>query len=82
MDKERREQIDKAFTDYVRQSPSCNNYEYLAFIAGAEWADNTMIERAVDFLVHNMASGEYIGVNDIIMKAEFIQRFKRQMKGE
>ena len=28
-----------------------------AFEAGAKWADETMIERAVNWLVHNMASG-------------------------
>lgn len=51
-----------------------------AFIVGAKWADETMIERAVNWLVHNMASGEYIGLHDIIMKPDFIEKFRKAMK--
>jgi mannosyltransferase OCH1-like enzyme len=53
-----------------------------AFESGAKWADETMIERAVNWLVHNMASGEYLGLYDTIIKPDFITKFKKAMKGE
>lgn len=52
------------------------------FIEGAKWADKTMIERAVNWLVHNMASGEYLGLHDTIIKPDFLAKFKKAMKGE
>ena len=54
----------------------------VGFIEGAKWADETMIERAVNWLVHNMASGEYLGLHDTIIKPDFISKFKKAMKGE
>ena len=39
-----------------------------------------MVERAVNWLVHNMASGEYIGLHDIIIKSDFIEKFRKAMK--
>ena len=61
---------------------SYNGDEFSSFIQGAEWADETMIERAVNWLVHNMASGEYLGFHDTIIKPDFITKFKKAMKGE
>ena len=52
------------------------------FDDGVKWADKTMIERAVNWLVHNMASGEYLGLYDTIIKPDFIAKFKKAMKGE
>lgn len=52
----------------------------VGFIEGAKWADETMIERAVNWLVHNMASGEYIGLHDIIIKSDFIEKFRKAIK--
>ena len=52
------------------------------FDDGVKWADETMIERAVNWLVHNMASGEYLGLHDTIIKPDFITKFKKAMKGE
>ena len=52
------------------------------FDDGVKWADETMIERAVNWLVHNMASGEYLGLHDTIIKPDFIAKFKKAMKGE
>ena len=52
------------------------------FDDGVKWADKTMIERAVNWLVHNMASGEYLGLHDTIIKPDFIAKFKKAMKGE
>ena len=52
------------------------------FDDGVKWADETMIERAVNWLVHNMASGEYLGSHDTIIKPDFITKLKKTMKGE
>ena len=52
------------------------------FDDGVKWADKTMIERAVNWLVHNMASGEYLGLHDTIIKPNFIAKFRKAMKGE
>lgn len=57
-----------------------NTHKSQAFLVGAKWADETMIERAVNWLVHNMASGEYIGLHDIIIKPDFIEKFRKAMK--
>ena len=53
-----------------------------AFLVGAKWADETMIERAAEWLCMNMTSIEYFGINGDIIKPDFIQRFKEAMKGE
>lgn len=55
---------------------------YEGFIKGAEWADETMIDKACDWLSMNMTSIEYFGINGNIIKPDFIQRFKKAMKGE
>jgi hypothetical protein len=52
------------------------------FDDGVKWADETMIDKAVNWLVHNMASGEYLGLYDTIIKPDFITKFKKAMKGE
>lgn len=54
--------------------------EAMVALTAMEWADKTMIERAVNWLVHNMASGEYLGLHDIIIKPDFIIKFKKAMK--
>ena len=53
-----------------------------AFLVGAKWADETMIERAAEWLCMNMTSIEYFGINGDIIKPDFIQRFKEAMKLE
>lgn len=53
-----------------------------AFMDGVMWADETMIERAVNWLCMNMTSIEYFGINGNISKPNFIQRFKQAMEGE
>lgn len=53
-----------------------------AFMDGVRWADETMIERAVNWLCMNMTSIEYFGINGNISKPNFIQRFKQAMEGE
>lgn len=52
------------------------------FDDGVKWADETMIDKAVYWLVHNMASGEYLGLYDTIIKSDFITKFKKAMKGK
>ena len=49
----RREEIEKAATDYINSdavSPMNMQLAFGDFINGAEWADNTMIEKALDWL--------------------------------
>lgn len=53
-----------------------------AFLVGAKWADETMIERATNWLCMNMTSVEYFGINGNISKPAFIRQFKEAMKGE
>lgn len=53
-----------------------------AFLVGAKWADETMIERAANWLCMNMTSVEYFGINGNIVKPDFIRKFKEAMKGE
>lgn len=61
---------------------SHNGDEFSSFILGAEWADKTMLDKACEWLCMNMTSIEYFGINGNIIKPNFIQRFKKAMKGE
>ena len=56
--------------------------EAMIALTAMEWADETMIERAVDWSCMNMTSIEYFGINGNISKPAFIRRFKKAMKGE
>lgn len=40
------------------------------------------ISKACEWLCMNMTSIEYFGINGNIIKPDFIQRFKKAMKGE
>ena len=42
----RKEEIEEAARKCTEDNPKCNNYEYIAFIRGAEYADRTKIDRA------------------------------------
>ena len=46
------------------------------------WAYNTMMERATNWLCMNMTSVEYFGINGNISKPAFIRQFKEAMKRE
>ena len=54
--------------------------EAMIALTAMEWADETMIERAAEWLCMNMTSVEYFGINGNIIKPNFIQRFKKAMK--
>lgn len=47
-----------------------------SFIEGAKWADETMIEKACNWLLHQE---EMIGIS---FENDFIERFKKAMKEE
>ena len=52
----RREEIEKAATDYINSdavSPMNMQLAFGDFINGAEWADKTMIEKARQWLLRN-----------------------------
>jgi hypothetical protein len=52
---------------------SCNGDEFSSFILGAEWADETMIDKACEWL-RNYNTG--------VRGEEFINEFREAMKGE
>lgn len=81
----REEEIAKYCEDMGFPLGSCSSINSIKALTASDaikWADNTMIERAVNWLVHNMASGEYLGLHDTIIKPDFITKFKKAMKGE
>ena len=57
--------------------------EQLAFIAGAAWADKTMIERVGELLedkfIQRDASGEIVSIADYPTLENFIDKFKDAM---
>lgn len=81
----REEEIAKYCEDMGFPLGSCSSINSIKALTASDaikWADETMIERAVNWLVHNMASGEYLGLHDTIIKPDFIAKFKKAMKGE
>ena len=81
----REEEIAKYCEDMGFPLGSCSSINSIKALTASDaikWADGTMIERAVNWLVHNMASGEYLGLYDTIIKSDFITKFKKAMKGE
>ena len=76
----REKQIALAFNNYsdaIGLSPFCD-FDYIdiqvAFEEGAEWADETMIEKACNWLREQK---EMIGIS---FQEDFIERFKMAMK--
>ena len=81
----REEEIAKYCEDMGFPLGSCssiNSVKALTASDAIKWADETTIDKAVNWLVHNMASGEYLGLHDTIIKPDFITKFKKAMKGE
>lgn len=81
----REEEIAKYCEDMGFPLGSCSSINSIKALTASDaikWADETMIERAVNWLVHNMVSGEYLGLYDTIIKPDFISKFKKAMKGE
>ena len=50
----RNEQIHIASLDWWLNKVNQNGDAEMAFVAGAKWADSTMIERACEWLQHNV----------------------------
>lgn len=81
----REEEIAKYCEDMGFPLGSCSSINSIKALTASDaikWADETMIERAINWLVHNMASGEHLGLHDTIIKPDFIAKFKKAMKGE
>lgn len=81
----REEEIAKYCEDMGFPLGSCSSINSIKALTASDaikWADETMIDKAVNWLVHNMASVEYLGLNDTIIKSDFITKFKKAMKGE
>ena len=53
-----------------------------SFLVGAKWADETMIDKACEWLCMNMTSTDYFGINGNLYKPDFVDKFKKAMKGE
>lgn len=75
----RKEQIEKAATEYINSdavSPMNMQLAFGDFIEGAKWADRTMIEKAWDWF-YNMAldymSGDITDVKWGSMKEDFFK---------
>lgn len=65
----REEQIEKE-----AKRVSYNSDEFNSFIQAAEWADETMIEKACEWLIQQE---EMIGIS---FENDFIERFKKAME--
>ena len=62
----RREEIEKAATDYINSdavSPMNMQLAFGDFINGAEWADKTMIDKACEWL---LKGGYFVNSNETI----------------
>ena len=79
----REEEIAKYCEDMGFPLGSCSSINSIKALTASDaikWADETMIDKAVNWLVRNMASGEYLGLHDTIIKPDFITKFKKAMK--
>ena len=55
---------------------------HAGFVEGAVWADNTMIEKACEWLFQTMVENNWIsGYTDIPMSSEDVEQFRKAMKG-
>lgn len=82
----REKQMEQAAINYAqRQDDDLVYGERDAFVAGAKWADRTMIERACEWIRDELNKEEelhYIHVHgfDCERRNEFIERFKQAME--
>lgn len=73
----RREEIEKAATDYINSdavSPMNMQLAFGDFINGAEWADKTMIEKATQWLFENVY--DYLNPED----QERVESFRKYLE--
>ena len=54
---------------------------YAGFIEGAEWADNTMIDKACEWLKNNLPAA-MVRSDYYMFNGEFIKDFKKAMEGD
>lgn len=77
----REEQIEKE-----AHRVSYNSDEYGSFIQGAEWADETMIEKAIKWIKENIdlvamdTVSARSGYHEIVMMNDFEQKFRKAME--
>ena len=57
---------------------SCNGDEFSSFILGAEWADETMIDKACEWLKEKNKMCMY--ELEMILGRNFIEDFKKEME--
>ena len=82
MKQERREEIESEISTLLIgcRGEFAEGFEQ-GFIGGAEFADETMIEKACRWLSLNMKDVAYFGMNGDLYKPEFIQNFREAMEG-
>lgn len=92
----RKEQTEKEARNYAyhnggnyEELENCNDVKIavsiieiakMSFAKGAKWADRTMIEKVVNWLVENIVDGDYIGMNSTLHKNELIKNIKKIME--
>lgn len=57
-----------------------DSLEANSIIEGIEWEHKRMVEKACNYLVHNITNVSYIGMNGILRKPDFIDKFKEYME--
>lgn len=81
----REEEIENAMKESVFETIYASGYGFTpratdllesAFIKGAKWADQTMLEKSCKWLIQQE---EMIGIS---FEEDFIERFKKAMKGD
>jgi hypothetical protein len=78
----RKEEIQKLIDEEMGTDNYGSSDYQLGVCDGVRLADETMIDKACEWLCMNMTSIEYFGINGNIIKPDFIQRFKKALKGE
>ena len=80
----REQEREQAARDYHLNFPDCTFWQYVAFINGAEWADNSMLKKACEWLEkkaclyvwENCEQGEH-GIHKTML-----EDFRKAMKGD
>lgn len=77
------DEIQKASEEYILKTPIDDKSVQDHFIAGAEWMQKRMVEKAVEWLSNNMFHSINNGVQiNGICVSDFIERFKQAMQDE
>lgn len=79
----RREQIEKAATDYINSdavSPMNMQMAFGDFINGAQWADKTMIEKTISWFYKNAHNQKYWDKDGCLLITVIMNDYKQAME--